>query len=175
MMSSDDDAVERELLALRAGALPRPRLDVADVFARAAAIKATPVLRLRLPRAAAWAGAAACAAAILLAVVRSGDPGNVLRHTAGHVDHPSSIVAGAPEVPTDSDAPACSVETMSSSTGDSPVQPAEPLASRPLASLPAIALLGAGFERAMCSDSRDLRQRRGLVCDQGVTFSSAGP
>lgn len=62
----EDETFERELFAVRAGAIATPRLDVDDVFARAHRIQG----RVSGERSilSAWIGAAACAAACVLAI-----------------------------------------------------------------------------------------------------------
>jgi hypothetical protein len=62
----DDESVERELFALRASALPVPRLDVGDVIARARRPQ-------RDARRIAWVGALACAAASYLGFAHTGE------------------------------------------------------------------------------------------------------
>jgi len=64
----DDESLERELFALRADAMPAPKLDVDDVFARMRPRK----VKLR---ALAWiSGPVVAAAAMFLAVATGGDP-----------------------------------------------------------------------------------------------------
>ena len=158
----DDDAIERELFALRARALPGPRLDVGDVFARAERAKAPRLRALRGrfgldARTATWIGAAACAAASLCVVLRSGDAS----HLGQPVAQAPTLVASAPQSRGEIGDLTCgggsgglasrSTDEPATAEGGGVVHATEPLASLPL-------------------DSPD-----GLVCDQAVTFSSAGP
>lgn len=68
-----DEAFERELFAMRE--LPQMKLDVEDVFARAARMKRTrPRPRAPLRGATSWIGAAACVAASVFGVAQVHEP-----------------------------------------------------------------------------------------------------
>ncbi len=155
MISFDDqdESLERALFAVRAHALPAPRLDMSDVLERASR---SPVRcrerdrRLASGARAAWVGAAACAAASYFGVVPMGEP---TRDDAQHTMSMSSV--------RDSDGLACRADLGVDSLASSAMS---------LGSTETVASI-APDTRTSCL----AQDPSALVCAQDVTFSIARP